>query len=74
MMKKGLVVNLYLIGKMLQDVFSISGVREMMEATYEIDRESREFQDLTFAEYVDYKRNFTANILGILQYTNDFIV
>jgi len=71
MTRKSLVVNLYFIGKMLYDVFTVQEVRNMMEAVYEIDKESKEFRNLTFEEYVDHKRNFTANILGALQYTDE---
>ena len=67
MMKKGLAVNLYLIGKMLE-IFTVQDVRNMMEATWDIDRETREYRGLTFAEYVDAKRSFLASILGKLEY------
>lgn len=70
-MKKSTMVNLYLIKKML-------GFETMVETQESLDElyynRSYKEKTMSYGEYVDYKRNSVANILGILEYTNDYII
>lgn len=69
-MKKSTMVNLYLIKKMLGFETMVETQKSLDESYY--NRSYKE-ETMSYGEYVDYKRNFVANTLGILEYTNDYL-
>lgn len=70
-MKKSVVVNLYLIRKMLGYETMVETQKAMDESYYKRGWRQR---DMNYAEYADYMRNHIANALGILEYTNLHII
>lgn len=65
---KGMVVNLYLVKKML-GAESVMHVKAMLDESYRSDRRYyRECRNMTFEEYVNYKRSFVADIMGCREY------
>ena len=66
----GIVVNLYLIQKMFKRDNTIDYVDEMMHGVYLSDLEyrTREVKHMTYAEYLNFKRQELASIMGLPQY------
>lgn len=65
---RGKIVNLYQVKKML-DINSIKETEEMLKEDYNnIDKDTRKYKGLTFEEYLSYKRNHIANIMGMEEF------
>ena len=65
---KGRVVNVYLIGKMLDDK-NTNNVLEAMKEKYKVDiKYERKYRNLTFDEYLNEQRSFLASVLGLYEF------
>ena len=63
--KKSLLVNCYLLKKM--GVFKnddIENIKQCLKESYDEDVQTKEFRNLTFAEYVNWKRSYIAELIG----------
>ena len=69
-MKKSTMVNLYLIKRMLGFETIVETQKSLDESYYNRSYKER---TMSYGEYVDYKRNSIANILGTLEYSNDYL-
>jgi len=68
MTNRGMAINLYQIVKMFGGRDGVCDIKEMLSESFEKDKQTREYRNMTFAEYVNEKRNFLASILGYSQY------
>ena len=68
MTNRGMAINLYQIVKMFGGRDGICDIREMLEESYQTDKQTEEYKNMTFEEYVNKKRSFTASIMGYSQY------
>ena len=68
MTNRGLAVNLYQFIQMFGGRDDVENIKNLLLESYKTDKNTREYKNMSFTEYVNAKRSFTADIMGYPQY------